>query len=105
MLNRRTVMTVAAALAGVGAVASAAWAAGPPAPSRPDDMSLGDPKAKVQVIEYASMACPHCGHFNETVFAPFRAKWVDTGKVRYTLREMITEPVAVAITGFLIARC
>ncbi|MBS0362925.1 MAG: DsbA family protein [Proteobacteria bacterium] len=104
MLNRRTLAIAIAALVGAGA-AGAAMAAGPPPASLPDDMSLGNPKAKVQVIEYASMACPHCGHFNEAVFAPFKAKWVDTGKVRYTLREMLTEPVNVAAAGFMIARC
>src|SRR3569623_368159 len=98
MLNRRTFAIAVAALAGLGVAAGAALAAGPPA-SRPDDMSLGNPKAQVQVIEYASMACPHCGHFNEAVFAPFKTKWVDTGKVRYTLREMLTEPVNVAAAG------
>jgi protein-disulfide isomerase len=97
MVPRRTLLAVGLAL-----VASAA-AARPAA--LPDDMSLGNPKAKVQVIEYASMSCPHCAHFNETVVAPFRAKWVDSGKVRYTLKEMLTPPEQVAAAGFLLARC
>jgi protein-disulfide isomerase len=100
MLNRRSVLAATALVA----LAAAGAAAAVPA-ALPDDMSLGNPKAKVQVIEYASMACPHCGHFNETIFAPFKAKWVDTGKVRYTLREMLTEPANVAAAGFMIARC
>ena len=96
-LTRRAAIAMAAALA--ARAASAAPAA------LPDDMSLGNPKAKVQVIEYASLSCPHCAHFNETVFAPFKAKWVDTGKVRYTLKEMLTAPEEVAAAGFLMARC
>ena len=104
MPNRRICTLAAASSLGLVAAPRLALAAGPPA-ALPDDMNLGNPKAKVQVIEYASMACPHCAHFNETVFAPFKAKWVDTGKVRYTLREMLTDPVAVAFAGFLIARC
>ena len=71
----------------------------------PDDMSMGSPTAKIQVIEYASLACPHCGHFNETVFPTLKAKYIDTGKVRYTLKEMLTEPTTVAAAGFLLARC
>ena len=27
------------------------------------DMIMGDDKAPVTVIEYASMTCPHCAHF------------------------------------------
>jgi protein-disulfide isomerase len=99
MLNRRLVLSAAAGLA----VATTAFAAGPAI--QPDDMSLGNPKAKIQVIEYASLACPHCGHFNENVFPTLKSKYIDTGKVRYTLKEMITEPSTVAVAGFLIARC
>jgi len=98
MFSRRSLALAAAAafLAGAAEAAPAAL---------PDDMSLGNPKATVQVIEYASLSCPHCAHFNETVFAPFKAKWVDTGKVRYTLKEMLTQPEQVAAAGFLMARC
>ena len=98
MFSRRTALVAAlAALAG-----QTAWAA---PQALPDDMTIGNPKAKVAVIEYASVACPHCAHFHETVFVPFKAKWVDTGKVRFTLKEMLTASPTVAMAGFLIARC
>ena len=36
------------------------------------DMTLGDPNAKVKMVEYASLTCSHCGTFNNDVFpAPF----------------------------------
>ena len=98
MISRRSIALAAAATFLAGAAMAAPTAL-------PDDMSLGAPKAKVQVIEYASLSCPHCAHFNETIFAPFKAKWVDTGKVRYTLKEMLTPPQQVAAAGFLMARC
>jgi protein-disulfide isomerase len=98
MFSRRFIALAAAAAFVAGAAVAA------PA-VLPDDMSLGNPKAKVQVIEYASLSCPHCAHFNETVFAPFKTKWVDTGKARYTLKEMLTQPEQVAAAGFLLARC
>lgn len=98
MFSRRSIALAAAATLVAGAAMAAPTAL-------PDDMSLGAPKAKVQVIEYASLSCPHCAHFNETIFAPFKAKWVDTGKVRYTLKEMLTPPQQVAAAGFLMARC
>src|ERR1700761_2557047 len=72
---------------------------------RPEDMSLGDAKAKVQMIEYASASCPHCAQWNAEVFPIFRAKYVDTGKVHYNLREYLTDPEAIAAAGFLLARC
>jgi protein-disulfide isomerase len=80
-------------------------AAGSAARAAPDDMSLGDPKAKVTVIEYASVTCPHCAKWNAEVFPAFKAKYVDTGKVRYVFREIPTQPGELAIAGFLVARC
>ncbi len=70
-----------------------------------DDMSLGNPNAKVKVVEYASASCPHCARFDLEVFPTFKAKYVDTGKVSYTLKEYLTEPEVVAAGGFLLARC
>jgi protein-disulfide isomerase len=67
------------------------------------DKALGDPNAKVTVIEYASMTCPHCAHFHETTFTPFKEKYVDTGKVRFIFREFPFDPVATA--AFMLARC
>lgn len=70
-----------------------------------DDMSMGNPNAKVTVIEYASLGCPHCARWNNEVFPQFKAKYIDTGKVRYVLREFLTGDAQVAAAGFLLARC
>ncbi len=69
------------------------------------DMSMGDAKAKVQMIEYASASCSHCARFNNDVFPAFKAKYIDSGKVHYTFKEFLTPPVEVAAAGFLTARC
>src|SRR5205085_4897225 len=45
------------------------------------DEVLGDEKASVTVIEYASMTCPHCAHFALTTFPQLKEKYIDTGKV------------------------
>src|SRR5580698_5449528 len=73
-----------------------------------DDMSLGDPNAKVTVIEYASVACPFCAHFNNTVFPSFKAKYIDSKKIHYVFREMLVgndAEMTTAAAGFLMARC
>jgi len=67
------------------------------------DMVLGSAKAPVTVVEYASMTCPHCAHFDETTFPEFKKKYIDTGKVRYILREFPLDPLAAA--AFMLARC
>ena len=74
----------------------------------PDDMSLGNPAAKVTVVEYASVACPVCGRWYKEVWPAFKVKYIDTGKIRYVLREMLVGDAneeAIAASGFLLARC
>jgi protein-disulfide isomerase len=67
------------------------------------DMSLGDEKAPVTIIEYASMTCPHCAHFHETTYPELKTKYIDTGKVRFIFREFPLDQLAAA--GFMLARC
>ena len=52
------------------------------------DIVLGDDAAPVTVIEYASFTCPHCAAFHADTWPRFRAEYVDTGKVRFILREV-----------------
>ena len=92
------------ALAMMGALALAACSKGG-GKAETGDMTLGDPKAKVQLVEYASASCSHCARFNNDVFPEFKKKYIDTGKVHYTFREMLTEPKSVAAAAFLMARC
>jgi protein-disulfide isomerase len=67
------------------------------------DKSMGKDDAKVTIVEYASMTCPHCAHFNDTTFPDLKKNYIDTGKVRYILREFPFDPRAEA--GFMLARC
>jgi protein-disulfide isomerase len=67
------------------------------------DMAIGSDKAPVTIIEYASMTCPHCAHFQETTFPEVKKRYIDTGKVRYIFREFPLDTLASA--AFLLARC
>ncbi len=101
---RRALQRIGLALALIMAGAGMA-AAAPDWQVVPGDMTLGSPKARVTVIEYASASCPHCAAFNNEVFPAFKAKYIDTGKVRYVFREFLTPPEQLAAIGFLLARC
>lgn len=70
-----------------------------------EDMSMGPADAKVKMVEYASASCSHCAAFNNEIFPLVKAKYIDTGKMRYTLKEFITPPPQMAIAAFLVARC
>ena len=67
------------------------------------DRVMGSADAPVTVIEYASLTCSHCAHFATTTFPEIKKKYIDTGKVRYILREFPLDPVAAA--AFMLSRC
>jgi protein-disulfide isomerase len=72
-------------------------------PSAIGEMSLGSETAKVTIIEYASTSCPHCADFYKNVFIKLKADYIDTGKVRFILREFPHNELGMA--GFMLARC
>ena len=92
---------LAVALMGAFALAACSKGAG----TSTDDMHMGDAAAKIKVVEYASASCSHCARFNNEVFPEFKKKYIDTGKVYYTLKEFLTPPNELAAAGFLTARC
>lgn len=67
------------------------------------EQALGKADAPVTIVEYASMTCPHCATFHEKTLPEFKAKYIDTGKVRMIFREFPFDPRAEA--GFMLARC
>jgi protein-disulfide isomerase len=67
------------------------------------DVVMGDANAPVTIIEYASMTCSHCASFHNTTYPEMKKKYIDTGKVKYILREFPLDPLAAA--GFMLARC
>jgi protein-disulfide isomerase len=67
------------------------------------DMALGPANAPVTITEFASMTCPHCAAFNDTVFPKIKSEYIDTGKIRYVFREFPLDIKAAA--GSMLARC
>ncbi|HEY3792521.1 MAG TPA: DsbA family protein [Bradyrhizobium sp.] len=67
------------------------------------EMAIGDAKAPVTIVEFASMSCPHCAAFEQNVFPMLRSNYIDTGKVRYVFREF---PLDIkAASASVLARC
>lgn len=69
------------------------------------DRVLGHADAPVTVIEYASFTCSHCAAWTNDVLPTFKARYIDTGKVKLVFRDMPTQPVEVAATAAAIGRC
>ncbi|MCL5776370.1 DsbA family protein [Limibaculum sp. FT325] len=96
--SRRDLMTAAAAAALAAALPGAAWA-------EPfmEDVALGASDAPVTVIEYASFTCPHCAAFHVNTWPEIKARYVETGKVRFVLREVYFD--RYGLWASMVARC
>lgn len=71
----------------------------------PDDHVMGADDAPVTVIAYASVTCPHCSAWFSEDWPVVKRDLIDTGKIRFVFREFPTQPVQLAMAGFLIANC
>jgi protein-disulfide isomerase len=64
---------------------------------------MGNPRAKVKLIEFASLTCPHCAEFEEKGLDPLTEKYVKTGQVAFEFRNFVRDPFD--LTASLITRC
>jgi protein-disulfide isomerase len=69
----------------------------------PQDRVLGEADAPITIVEYASMTCPHCAHFENEVLPELKKKWIDTGKAKLVMRPFPLDQVA--LRAEMLARC
>lgn len=67
------------------------------------EMAVGSEDAPITVIEYASMTCPHCATFHENVYPQLVENYVETGQVRFILREVYFD--RYGLWAGMVARC
>jgi protein-disulfide isomerase len=72
--------------------------------TQPDVMTIGRANAPLHLVEFASMTCPHCAEFHHHNWATLERNYIDTGRVRLTLHEMLTQPAQGAFALFQLAR-
>jgi len=116
-ISRRDVLLGAASVAALGVamgstpVLAQRRAAGPDEipveelmkPGALPDLALGKADAPVTIIEYASLTCSHCANFHNNVYPALKEKYIDTGKVRFILREFPLDNLAAGAA--MLARC
>lgn len=64
---------------------------------------MGNPAAPVKLVEYGSLACPHCRHFAETGYKPLVQDYVRTGQASYEFRNLLINGPDMSVS--LLARC
>jgi protein-disulfide isomerase len=67
------------------------------------EMVLGNEKAQITVIEYASLGCPHCAQFHLGTYQEVKKNYIDTGKVKFIFRDFPLGTPALAAS--MISRC
>ena len=67
------------------------------------EMVLGNQKAKITVIEYASLGCPHCAQFHSGTYQDVKKNYIDTGKIKFIFRDFPLGTPALAAS--MISRC
>lgn len=85
------------------AASVAAQEASVPSTATRGDIVYGSADAPVEIIEYGSMTCSHCGHFSREVFPVIKRDYIDTGKVRFIFRNFVRDRYDMAIAT--ISRC
>src|SRR4051812_12613573 len=86
-------------IAGIALTTAPAQAADPSVPER----ILGNPKAPVTVEEFVSLTCPHCAEFYISVLPQLEKNYIDTGKVRFILRDFPLD--GIGLRAAVLARC
>jgi len=64
---------------------------------------MGNPNAKVKLVEYGSLTCPHCREFDEKGVPSLINTYVKSGQVSWEFRNYVRD--AFDLTASLIARC
>jgi protein-disulfide isomerase len=64
---------------------------------------MGNPNAKVKLVEFGSLTCPHCREFDEKGVPLLVSQYVKSGQVSWEFRNYVRD--AFDLTASLIARC
>jgi protein-disulfide isomerase len=64
---------------------------------------IGNPDAKVKLIEFVSYTCPHCAHFAVDGDGALQLAYIGPGKVSVEVRHIVRDPVD--LTAAVLANC
>jgi len=70
---------------------------------KPDDMVLGSADAKVTMVEYASLTCPHCANFHVSTLPALKSEYIDKGLVKLVYRDFPLD--GLALRAAMMAQC
>ena len=66
---------------------------------------LGKANAPITLVAFTDFQCPYCARFEATTFPELKKKYIDTGKMRYVLRDVPLDFHPFAINAAQSVRC
>ena len=105
MKSHRTPAPLILALAAIAIAALGAAAAGVQMRLDDDEQALGRPDAPVTMVEFTDYQCPYCRRFEAETFPRLKRVYVDTGKLRFIVRDLPLEIHSSAQPAAVAAHC
>ena len=68
-----------------------------------ENKTIGEKKAPIKMIEFASLTCGHCAKFHNEVFPLIKQNYIDTGRIHFTYNDFPLDKYALKAS--VIARC
>lgn len=68
-----------------------------------DDIITGNKEAKIVIVEYSSVGCPHCAEYRKYILPDIKEKYLDTGVALYVARDFPMN--SASVMGAMLARC
>ena len=68
-----------------------------------ESKSVGEEKAPIKMIEFASLTCGHCAKFHNEVFPLIKENYIDKGKIFFTYNDFPLDKFALKAS--IVARC
>jgi protein-disulfide isomerase len=70
---------------------------------RESDVFYGKADAKVVIVEYASLTCPHCANFHQSILPKLKAGPIADGRARLVFRDFPLD--GLALRAAALSRC
>ncbi len=68
-----------------------------------EERVLGEESARVTIVEYSSLTCPHCAQFHAEGYRHLKSAYIDTGKVKLVFRDFPLD--GLALRAAALAEC
>ena len=95
-------------LASSGAGRPGAQGPGPNEPITLPDIGtyvMGSPSAPITIVEFTDLQCPFCSRFASATFDELKRNYIDTGKVRFSTRDLPLPMHPHAVRAAKASRC